>query len=110
MKHQIIPAATQFTAIDRNDPEKARTAVTLAWPETFSDRARMALRYFDDTIYLFSYDGKLVATDESMELTEYGDGSPDSPIGCPRWEGDSLDQLEAWLEAVADDNDAESRK
>ena len=107
MKHAIIPAATQLTAIDRNDPEKARTAIMLEWPETFSDRAKMVIRYFDDTIYLFSYDGKLVATDESRELTEYGNGTSDSPFGFYRWEGTEMEHLEAWLEAVADDFDAE---
>ena len=29
-------------------------------------------------MFLYAYKGKFVATDESLELTEYGDGSPES--------------------------------
>ncbi len=33
-------------------------------------------------------------------------GTPDSPYGCPRWVGDSLEELEWWLESIADDYDS----
>ena len=106
MKHTISPYENQNNPpTDRNDPVGAATAVEIRFPETFSDRAWKVINYFDDTISLYIYKGKFVATDESLELTEYGDGSAVAPYGGPRWTGDSLEELENWLEAVADDYD-----
>jgi len=83
---------------DRTDPESAETAVALAFPHELSDNAWRVLNYLDDTAWLFAYKGKLVVTDESLELTNAGDGSAENPIGCPRWTGSSFEELEAWLE------------
>lgn len=106
MKHTISPYEKQNNPpTDRNDPVGAATAVEIRFPETFSDRAWKVIDYFGDTICLYIYKGKFVATDESLELTEYGDGSAVAPYGGPRWTGDSLEELEKWLEAVADDYD-----
>lgn len=106
MKHIISPYENQSNPpTDRNDPVGAATAVEIRFPETFSDRAWKVINYFDDTIQLYIYKGKFVATDESLELTEYGDGSAVAPYGGPRWTGDSLEELEKWLESVADDYD-----
>ena len=106
MTHTISPYENQNNPpTDRNDPVGAATAVEIRFPETFSDRAWKVINYFDDTISLYIYKGKFVATDESLELTEYGDGSAVAPYGGPRWTGDSLEELENWLEAVADDYD-----
>ena len=106
MKHIICPYENQSNPpTDRNDPVGAANAVEIRVPETFSDRAKKVINYFDDTISLYIYKGKFVATDESLELTEYGDGSTVAPYGGPRWTGDSLEELEKWLEAVADDYD-----
>lgn len=106
MKHTISPYEKQNNPpTDRNDPVGAATAVEIRFPETFSDRAWKVIDYFDGTICLYIYKGKFVATDESLELTEYGDGSAVAPYGGPRWTGDSLEELEKWLEAVADDYD-----
>ena len=107
MKHKVIPFEKQCNpGVDRNDPVAAKTAIELQFPGTFSARAWRAIRYMEGALFLYSYKGKFVTTDESLELTEYGDGSEDSPYGCPRWVGDSLEDLEWWLESVADDNDA----
>ena len=108
MKHQIKPFAdqTKNPAIDRNDPQAAATAIELQFPKTFSARAWRVIRYMEGALYLYSYKGKFVTTDESLELTEYGDGTPNSPYGCPRWVGDSLEELEWWLESIADDYDS----
>lgn len=107
MKHPIIPYEKQENpGVDRNDPVAAATAIELQFPKTFSARAWRVIRYMEGALYLYSYKGKFVTTDESLELTEYGDGTPASPYGCPRWVGDSLEDLEWWLESVADDNDA----
>ena len=83
--------------VDRNDPEAAATAVALAFPHELSDNAWRMLNYLDGTAFLFAYKGQLVVTDESLDLTECGDGA-ESPVGGPRWVGDSFQQLEAWLE------------
>jgi len=106
LKHIISPYENQSNPpTDRNDPVGAATAVEIRFPETFSARAWKVINYFDDTIQLYIYKGKFVATDESLELTEYGDGSAVAPYGGPRWTGDSLEELEKWLESVADDYD-----
>ena len=86
--------------IDRNDPAAAASAVQLSLPENFSAKAWRVWEYFDDTAFLFEYKGQLVVTDESLELTDHGTGSMDSPIGFPRWVGDSWEALEKWLEVV----------
>ena len=106
MKHAVRPyEIQQNVAIDRNDPEAAVTAIEIHFPSTFSRKAWKVIRYFDGTIFLFVYKGKFIATDESLYLTEHGDGSHEAPIGLPRWTGDSLEALERWLEAVADEYD-----
>ena len=101
MKHTAIPSALQLEAIDRSNPEKATTAVHLDWPDTFSDPAMDVVRYLDDTVFLFSYEGMFIVTDEALELTEYGDGCSEAPWGGPRYAGDSLEDVETWLEEVA---------
>lgn len=110
MKHAMIPAAIPYPAIDRNDPEKAKTAVMLEWPETFSDRAKMVIKYFDGTMFPYSYNDHIVVTDESLELTAFGDGSPEAPFGFPRYEDNNLRGVELWLEDCADqfDNDGDT--
>lgn len=89
--------------IDTLDPKAASTAVFIGYPETLSEKAQEAADYFDDTAFLFQYKGRLVLTDESLCLTECGDGSWDNPFGSPRWVGDTYEELNAWLEAVADE-------
>ena len=107
MKHAMIPTKNPNIAIDRNDPEKAKTAIELEWPETFSRRAKMVIKYLEGTAFLFSYNDHIVITDESLELTAFGDGSPEAPLGFPRYEDNTLEGVEAWLEEVADQYDAD---
>ncbi len=107
MKHRAIPFGEGgFPGVDRNDPEAAETAISLQFPDTFSARAFKVIRYMEGTMFLFSYKGKFVVTDESLELTESGNGADDAPYGCPHWVGDSLEELEWWLETLADDYDS----
>ena len=97
--HQVnIPA-------DRNNPAAAETAVELHFPETFCKRAWKVIIYFDGAMYLYRYKDRFVVTDESLDLTEFGDGSPEAPLGAPRWTGDSLEDLEQWLLQIADEYD-----
>ena len=84
--------------IDRNDPEGAKNAIGLTLPEGFSEKAKACWEYFDDTAFLFLYKDRLVVTDESLYLTEWGDGSPEAPWGFHRFEGDTWEELDAWLE------------
>ena len=93
------------TPVDMNDPEHAETAVEFPFPENFSQKAKQGIKYLEGAIALFYYNDKFVVTDESLCLTEHGDGSENSPVGCPRWTGESLLEMEKWLEAVADDQD-----
>jgi len=93
--------------IDRNDPASALTAEELDFPEGLSSRCWAVLDYLDGTAFLFWYKGQYVVTDESLELTAYGDGTSEAPLGGPRWVGSSFVELAAWLEAVADDLEAE---
>lgn len=107
MKHRGIPFEKQLNhGIDRSDPEAAVTAIEIQFPSTFSDKAWRVIRYFAGAMYLYSYKGKFVVTDESLELTEYGDGTHEAPYGGPRWVGKSLEELERWLESVANDYDS----
>lgn len=92
---------------DGHDVIGSLTAIHVSYPDSFSDRAKKVLRYLDDTAFLFFYKGKYVLTDESLYLTDYGDGSHDAPLGGPRYTCDTLEQLEAWLEWVADRYDEE---
>ena len=84
--------------IDHNDPMSEDSALALAFPHELSDNAWRMLNYLDDTAWLFAYKGMLVVTDESLELTESGDGTPGHPMGGPQWVGATFDMLEAWLE------------
>lgn len=104
MKHLVKPYADQQNpAIDMNDPEAAITAIEIRFPETFSRKAWKVIRYFSGAMFLYAYKGKFIVTDESLYLTEHGDGSYEAPYGFPRWTGNSLEALETWLETIADD-------
>lgn len=109
MKHPVIPFEEQLNpGVDRNDPVAAATAIELRFPNTFSDRAWKVIRYFEGTMFLYAYKGQFVVTDESLELTECGDGTSEAPYGGPRWFGNSLDDLEQWLLKIADEYDADA--
>ena len=98
--------AAQFTAtygeapVDKNDPEAANTAVFYSVPVEFSAKAKAVMDYFDDTAFIFEYADKLVVTDESLYLTNHGDGTMDAPMGGPRAEFDSWEEMEEWLDGT----------
>ena len=75
---------TDLEPIDRNDPDSANSAIEYGLPTGFSGKAHACWEYFSGAAYLFEYKGQLVITDESLELTEYGDGSHEAPFGAPR--------------------------
>lgn len=99
------PGAMRQAPIDRNDREHESNAVYIPWKYTGikSEAAHTALDYLDDTAWLFSYKGRLVITDESLELTDAGDGTTGNPFGGPRFEADTMGQIEGFLEWVAED-------
>lgn len=88
---------------DRNDPATENTATEYALPDGFSAKAKACWDYFEGAAFLFSYKGQLVVTDESLYLTEHGDGSHEAPFGAPRGTFDSWDEVEAFLEEVYDE-------
>lgn len=107
MKHPISPYRQQINhGVDRNDPKAEITAIELRFPPTFCERAWKVIHYFEGTMFLFAYKGKFVVTDESLDLTEAGDGTPGAPYGAPRWTGESMKDLEEWLLSIADEYDA----
>ncbi len=89
--------------IDRNDPESAKNAIEYSLPTSFSSKAKACWQYFSGAAYLFEYKGQLVMTDESLELTAYGDGSHEAPFGAPRAEFETWEDVETWLEEVYDE-------
>ena len=93
--------------IDKNDVVGALTAIYIPLPGSFSARAHKVWDYLEGTAFLFYYKGRYVVTDESLYLTDHGDGSREAPFGGPRYTCDTLDQVEAWLEYVADRYDEE---
>ena len=93
--------------IDRNNPEQAATAIELTLPTGLSEKAQKCWDYFDGTAFAYEYCGRLVVTDEALELTEYGDGSHEAPFGAPRWVCDSWKELEEILEATYEDLEAD---
>ena len=89
--------------IDKNDPEGAASAIELTLPEGFSKKAWDCWDYFDGCAFLFEYKDRLVVTDESLYLTAHGDGTPEAPLGFPRWECDTWEELEQALEETYDE-------
>ena len=93
--------------VDKNDPESALTAIELPFPVDISSEAQKVVHYFEGAAFLYFYKGKYVVTDESLNLTVHGDVSLGEPLGCPRWTGNSLEEMESWLEEIAKEFDAE---
>lgn len=89
--------------IDRNDPDAAADAIELTIPGCFSGKAKACWNYFDGAAFAYEYKGRLVVTDEALELTEAGDGSRENPYGTPRWTLDSWEELEKILEELYDE-------
>jgi len=108
-EYTLKPCEEQLhSAIDKNDPAAQHTAIEYEFPFEFSPRAKMALDYFEvgtkhSTALLFGYKGRFVVTDESCWLTAHGDGTPGNAMGFPRFECGSMEELEEWLEIIADD-------
>ena len=93
--------------IDMNDRASEGTAIEYSLPTHFSGKAKACWEYFSGAAFLFEYKGKLVITDESLYLTEHGDGSHEAPFEAPRGEFDTWEEVETWLEAVYDDLEAD---
>lgn len=90
------------SGIDKNDPAGAREAVELSLPAGFSKKAQACWDYFEGAAFLFEYKDRLVMTDESLYLTDHGDGY-NEPLGYPRGVFETWDEVETWLEEVYDE-------
>ena len=88
--------------VDKNDRENESTAVELALPTNFSEKAKACWHYFRGAAFIFEYKNRLVVTDEGLMLTSHGDGRTE-PAGSPRWFCDSWKRLEIILENTYDD-------
>ena len=59
--------------IDRQNPERAATAIELTLPAGLSEKAQKCWDYFDGTAFAYEYQEKLVVTDESaLRSTQMG--------------------------------------
>lgn len=105
-KELLVRIELNEDPVDLTDVEGAKEAIAIDWPKSFTEKARKAINYFDDTAWLFYYKGRYVVTDESLYLTAAGDGKT-TAIGFPRWEADSMVEIEAWLETVTDELEEE---
>ena len=94
-----------MNAIDKQNLDGAygATAVALDWPLNLSEKAQKTLGYLDGAAFLFHYLGRYVITDESLWLTEFGDGTMESPYGFPRADFDTWEEIDPWLASQADD-------
>lgn len=93
--------------IDRSNPDQSDTAIELTLPTGLSEKAQKCWDYFDGTAFAYEYVGRLVVTDEALDLAEFGDGSHEAPFGAPRWICDSWEELEKILEETYDDLEAD---
>ena len=80
---------------DAEGPESASLAIELSYPVGLSEKAKTTLEVLAGTEALYYYMEHFIITDESLELSK------------PRWEGDTLEAMEKWLEEQADMNPAE---
>lgn len=94
----VIRLGAGTRPVDANNPEHASTAVELTLPTSFSAEAWATWNYLDGAAFIYEYDGKLVVTDEALDLTVYGDGNMENQIDGPRWIVESWDELEEILE------------
>ena len=94
MEHAVRPFEEQ-NHIPTVDGKPTPTAIELNFPETFGSRAWNLILDFNGTIGLYLYQDRFIVTDESCELSQ------------PRWSGDTLEALEAWLEEQVKLKDAE---
>lgn len=87
---------TGQTPVDNNDVGNESTAIEYELPDNFSEKAKKYWEYLEGAAFIYEYEGRLVITDESLELTEYENGAP-------RWVFNSWEELEEMLEMCYDD-------
>lgn len=100
------PGALRDHPVDMNDRAAEKTARLIPWQYAGikNPDALKALEYFESTAWLFRYKGRLVMTDESLYLTDAGDGRT-TPIGGPRYTANTRKEIETWLADVWQDID-----
>ena len=78
------------TPMDADDPDSAVMAIELDYPANLSEKAMATLKALEGTEALYYYMEHFIITDEGLDLNQ------------PRWEGDTLEAMEEWLEKQAD--------
>lgn len=66
-------------------------------PTGFCPAALEMMNYLEGTAFIFEYGDVLIMTDESLDLTIAGDGTPQDPYGGPRGVFETWDEMEAFL-------------
>lgn len=97
--------------IDWNDRGHEHEAIQLELPEYFCHKAKVCWKYFSSAAAIFAYKGKIVVTDESLELTDSVRLLPSGNkiYGCTRWICDSWSELEQILAERYDEFDDDER-
>ena len=94
MKHLIEATSYQDPATDALDPASEGYAVEIYIPETFSEKALKVADYLADCTSLYAYKGQFILTEDDGELS------------TPKWAGKNLDDLNAFLEKICDEYNA----
>lgn len=94
MAHQAVPYEGKSNPVKIGDKE-IPTAIEIQFPETFSDRAWHIILEQNSIFRLYDNNGCYYVTAEDSTQGERK----------LRWQGDSLDALELWLDGLADELD-----
>ena len=86
---RLIPVVVERSSnkpSDTDSPESAAMAIELDYPANLSEKAIATLKALEGAEALYYYMEHFVITDEGLDLDH------------PRWEGDTLEAMEKWLE------------
>lgn len=86
---RLIPVVVERSSnkpSDTDSPESAAMAIELDYPANLSEKAMATLKALEGAEALYYYMEHFVITDEGLDLDH------------PRWEGDTLEAMEKWLE------------
>ena len=79
------------TPTDSEDPDAAKYAIQLDYPSSFSEKAKGAIAALEGAEACYYYMESFIITNEGCDLSK-----------DVRWQGDTLEEMECWLEEQAD--------